>query len=357
MFLISIKAEYEHRIKKILRTKNANYNIEIFTEDDIYDKLNYSKHKYVITDYNKNVIDYFLNLGKKIIIIDDDEVPISSQYFRNDNIKIIKDVNEITSIISEGKKQKSKSKISSKGTILKLAVVTIMIFVFLIVYTVGTNIKIESPKKEEKLKVKEKVEVPKKEVKSYNPYAKENYLFLGDSITDFYDLDIYYKDLPVVNSGKSGHKCEDILKDMENRVYKYNPTKVFLLIGTNDIAFTEITNEELVDQIIEICNEIEKHRKNVKIYVESIYPVNRNTDNDKVSLSMVNKRNNTRIQEINKRLEAALKDTDYKYIDMYSALADENGDLKLDYTNDGLHMSDEGYKVITKEIKKIIEGE
>ena len=353
MFLISIKAEYEHRIKKILRTKNSKYKIDIFTEDDIYDKNNYSKYKYVITNYNKNIIDYFLNLGKKIIIIDDDEVPISSQYFRNDNIKIIKDVNEITSIVDEIRKKKSST--PKRRVILKLAVVTIMIFVFLIVYTVGTNINFENTKKEEK--IKQKVETPKKEVESDNKYKKDNFLFLGDSITDFYDLDEYYEDLPVVNSGKSGHKCEDILKDMENRVYKYNPTKVFLLIGTNDINFTDITNEELVDQILEICNEIAKNRKNAKIYVESIYPVNRNTDNDKIKLWMVDKRNNTRIQEINKRLEAALKDTNYKYIDMYSALADENGDIKLEYTNDGLHMSDEGYKVITKEIKKIIEGE
>ena len=45
----------------------------------------------------------------------------------------------------------------------------------------------------------------------------DNYLFLGDSITDFYDLDKYYKDLPVVNSGISGNTIDDILKDMKKR--------------------------------------------------------------------------------------------------------------------------------------------
>ena len=54
-----------------------------------------------------------------------------------------------------------------------------------------------------------------------------NYLFLGDSITDFYDLDEYYKDLPVVNSGVSGNTTADILNDMKNRVYNYNPSKYF----------------------------------------------------------------------------------------------------------------------------------
>ena len=117
MFLISIKAEYEHKIKKVLRTKNSKYKIDIFTEDDIYDKNNYSKYKYVITNYNKNIIDYFLNLGKKIIIVDDDEEPINSQFFRNDNIKIIKDVNEISEIIKTSKNKKKST--FGKNMILK----------------------------------------------------------------------------------------------------------------------------------------------------------------------------------------------------------------------------------------------
>ena len=37
---------------------------------------------------------------------------------------------------------------------------------------------------------------------------------------------------------------------------------------------------------------------------------------------------------------------------MYSLLEDKDGNLKLEYTNEGLHMSDEGYEVITKELKK-----
>ena len=72
-----------------------------------------------------------------------------------------------------------------------------------------------------------------------------NYLFLGDSITDFYDLDKYYEGLPVVNSGISGNTTEDILNDMKNRVYNYNPSKVFLLIGTNDLIH-DISVDEIV---------------------------------------------------------------------------------------------------------------
>ena len=67
-----------------------------------------------------------------------------------------------------------------------------------------------------KEEVKEVIKVP------------DNYLFLGDSITEYYDLDKYYPDLPVVNSGIAGDTTEDILNDMEGRVYQYNPSKIFL---------------------------------------------------------------------------------------------------------------------------------
>ena len=84
-----------------------------------------------------------------------------------------------------------------------------------------------------------------------NPYevvyeSDDNFLFLGDSITDFYPLEEYYDNLPVVNSGISGNKTTDILNDMETRVYQYNPTKVFLLIGTNDL---DMTSEDITSLI------------------------------------------------------------------------------------------------------------
>ena len=40
---------------------------------------------------------------------------------------------------------------------------------------------------------------------------------------------------------------------------------------------------------------------------------------------------------------------------MYDELVDKNGNLKLEYTKEGLHMSDDGYKIITKKLKKYVE--
>jgi len=177
-----------------------------------------------------------------------------------------------------------------------------------------------------------------------------NYLFLGDSITDYYDLDKYYEEYKVVNSGISGNQTSDILDDLQKRAYVYNPSTIFLLIGTNDYIHNK-KEDETVNNIKEIVEKLNKNLPNAKIYLESIYPVN-NTDDKKISKSMVSIRNNTSIKKINSELKKYCNDKNCTYLDMYSLLEDKDGNLKLEYTNEGLHMSDEGYEVITKELKK-----
>ena len=94
--------------------------------------------------------------------------------------------------------------------------------------------------------------VKTKTIKTYKDryIIPENIVFLGDSITYYYDLDKYYPDNNVVNSGICGDVSEDILNDMYNRVYKYNPSIVFLLIGTNQLESDEYKLIE--SQIIDI---------------------------------------------------------------------------------------------------------
>lgn len=177
----------------------------------------------------------------------------------------------------------------------------------------------------------------------------ENIVFLGDSITDFYDLDKYYSDNNVVNSGVNGDVCEDILSDMYNRVYKYNPSKVFLLIGTNQIPIGD-DDDKIIDDIKKIIDEIHSNRPIAKIYVESIYPVN-----DDLNKKVVKNRDNKRISKINKELEKIIKDIDYvEYINVYDKLIDDEK-LNKEYTKDGLHLNDKGYEIVTEILKKHID--
>lgn len=196
---------------------------------------------------------------------------------------------------------------------------------------------------------KVRVETKTRKVVTVSP----NYLFLGDSITDFYDLEKYFPDDPVVNSGVGGNTTDDILEDMQQRVYQYNPSKVFLLIGTNDLQ-VEKSVDEIVDNIKKIVEGIKENRPEAEIYIESVYPVN-NSDSDKIDHDMVGRRNNEDIQAINEKLEKYCQESDLVYIDLYNELIDEDGNLKEEYTKEGLHMSDEGYEVITTILKKYME--
>ena len=178
----------------------------------------------------------------------------------------------------------------------------------------------------------------------------ENIVFLGDSITHRYDLDKYFSDYNTVNSGVEGNRASDILDDMKDRVYRYNPSKIFLLIGTNDLDDAyELSVEDVYNNVVDITSKITQKRKLSKIYIESVYPVN-----GEVTNTPARGKDNTRIQEYNEKLKKLCKEKGYTYIDLYSDLLDEDDHLSIQYTTDGLHISDEGYDLITEKIKKYI---
>ena len=184
-----------------------------------------------------------------------------------------------------------------------------------------------------------------------NPYeisydANDNFLFLGDSITEYYHLEEYYDEIPVVNSGVSGNVTTDILDNMKERVYQYNPTKVFLLIGTNDLERYS-DEDDVIDNtfnnIEKIVTEIRENRSNAVIYVESLYPINSVMDD-----SVAGNRTNDKIEELNKKIEDYCDGDVCTYINMYDSLLDDDGNLKEDYTADGLHLNSLGYVVVTR---------
>lgn len=199
----------------------------------------------------------------------------------------------------------------------------------------------------------EKIKVITKKEDIVEKVVDNNYLFLGDSITEQYDLKEYYEGYPVVNSGVSGDFTSSIVENMKKRVYDYNPSKVFLLIGINDLRNGKDVSE-MVSNTKEIIKLIKENRPYSEIYLESIYPINK-TDDDKISDSVKDiEFDNEKIIEVNNLLKDLAKDEKITYVDLYNKLVDDDGNLNISYTKDGLHISSEGYKFITKELMKYI---
>lgn len=179
---------------------------------------------------------------------------------------------------------------------------------------------------------------------------KEKIVFAGDSITDRYDLNQYYQydNKLIINSGISGYKTTNMINRFHNLIEQHQADKLFLMIGTNDLgAGTE--NDVVVNNIKTIIEMIKEKSSKTKIYLESIYPVNsakRPTDKN---------RNNEDIRYINEQLKKYCVENNIVYLDIYSILQDVNGDLKTEYTEDGLHLNDAGYDVITNYLKPYVE--
>lgn len=180
-------------------------------------------------------------------------------------------------------------------------------------------------------------------------YNKESIVFLGDSITSRCDLDKYFPNYNVYNSGIAGNMTKDILDNMENRVFVYNPTKVFILIGTNDLVYSELDNDGIKNNIEEIINKIYEKNSNTKIYLESIYPVNNSLNKE-----IVETRTNDNIKDLNNKIEKICNNNKCTYINMYDNLTDKNGNMKRIYTVDGLHLNKIGYKIVASKLTKYL---
>lgn len=179
----------------------------------------------------------------------------------------------------------------------------------------------------------------------------ENIVFFGDSITSGYKIEEFYPKNNVINSGISGNVTNDLLERMDD-VYRYNPSKVFLLIGINDLN-REKSIDEITKNIQKIINNIKTNRKYTKIYIESVYPINRNVFEEK-DYSFNEKINNDIIKELNNKIKILCKENKIQYIDVYNSLLDNDGNLKDIYTNEGLHLSDLGYFKVTTSLNKYI---
>lgn len=180
--------------------------------------------------------------------------------------------------------------------------------------------------------------------------TKQKIVFAGDSITDRYDLNQYYQydNKIVINSGISGYKTTNMISRFHNLIEQHQADKLFLMIGTNDLG-SGTENDVIVNNIKTIIEMIKEKSSKTKIYLESIYPVNlekRPTDKN---------RNNEDIRYINTQLKKYCAENNIIYLDVYSILQDADGNLKSEYTEDGLHLNNDGYDVITNYLKPYVE--
>lgn len=178
-----------------------------------------------------------------------------------------------------------------------------------------------------------------KKIKEFkkDPLNFGDIVFLGNSITQQgKNWAERFNVSTVKNRGIAGDVTEGVIKRLPE-IYYFKPKAVFILIGINDL-FARKSPEFIVENILKIVEGIHENSKSTKIYVQTVLP----TKND----FLVEK-----ISAVNAGLKK-MKSSHFKIIDLHELFRDENDLMKKEYTTDGTHLNEEGYKVWVNKVKK-----
>ena len=176
-----------------------------------------------------------------------------------------------------------------------------------------------------------------------------NYLFVGDYSINRINFDNY--DYHYVKSSDDDMTTIDLVNNLHDRIYKYNPSHIFICIGINDLN-DDKSIEEIIDNISKIISGIKDNRPVAKIYIESLYPINKDVD-DYDSDILSKDVDNDKIVSLNERIKDLTIEKKVNYIDMYSLLVD-NDKLDSNYTDNGIYLNKKGNEVVKKKINEII---
>ncbi len=174
--------------------------------------------------------------------------------------------------------------------------------------------------------------------------TSDNILFIGNSITDMHCWPEVFKTstgeyLPIVNRGNSGTYSTEQSNNLESYI-NGKPKKVFMMIGTNDIATSGGLNfspEQVLAYVKSMVARIHARSPQTKVYLYSI--LNNKTGN-RVEATWL---------KANQLTKAYAEATDkVTYIDLYDKLTNVANGGQWSYDN--LHLTAGAYQAWAKEI-------
>ena len=176
-------------------------------------------------------------------------------------------------------------------------------------------------------------------------------IFIGDSIVEYFPLhELLQSPKTLVNRGIRGYKTDLLLENLDAHLFGQALDKVFLLIGTNDIG-KEMAQAETLANLEAVIQEISRDYPLAQIQLLSVLPVNEQEQYK----GTVYIRTNKKIQALNRAYqELAQAYYQVSYVDVYSSLLDEVGQLAEAYTTDGLHLSVAGYRILAQALQETL---
>ena len=173
-------------------------------------------------------------------------------------------------------------------------------------------------------------------------YEMKDITLIGNSLFDNWKIE-KLNNSSIVNLGIAGISTKQYQEYIlnENKI-KHIANKTVIMNGTNDIVDKSLNFEDILNNINKLIESLWKINKDAKIYFIEI-----------PSIAFRMDRNKEEIFRLNEYLKNNLDKT-IKYIEINKYMIDDFGNLKLEYTYDGLHFNKEGYKILKKILEKEI---
>ncbi len=166
-------------------------------------------------------------------------------------------------------------------------------------------------------------------------------LFIGDSLIEYYDWQERFSKHLVSNLGVAGETVEGLYARLEVVFAQIEEADaVFIMTGINNLAMGDNKFLPLYRKIIKVFKE---HYSPSRIFIHSLLPV------------LFPWISNDEIVKMNKQLKKMAKEEDVLYLDIHSVFLEQEGRPFREYLlDDGVHVSEKGYRVWAREIEKLL---
>jgi lysophospholipase L1-like esterase len=173
--------------------------------------------------------------------------------------------------------------------------------------------------------------------------SEQRVVFIGDSITDFWDLQKYFPGKPYVNRGIGWQNTAQMLLRFRQDVINLHPRVVVILGGTNDIsgAYGPVSLED-IESNYQSMDQLAR-ANGIEVIFASVLPVHNYTP---ASLDMYAMHPPEKILALNRWLQEYCKAKGHLFLDYYPALVDEKGMMRKDFSEDGCHPNVAAYGVM-----------
>jgi lysophospholipase L1-like esterase len=163
----------------------------------------------------------------------------------------------------------------------------------------------------------------------------------GDSITAGFPVERLLSEYNIINSGGIAETTESALERIENEVVAIKPAAVFVLLGVNDLVAL-FSNDMILVNYERIIIRLMKGLRDIPLFIQSIIPT-RNHEHAPIE----------RIQLLNIELHKLALRYGVKFLDIYPLFLDKQGELSVQYSEDGIHLNETGYREWANYLKQI----